>query len=132
MARAPWLIDHGGTLYAHHDWASVDETRTRTPFPLVKDHVLLDRAGDVAAADAGLAEALDDAAIARALDLVPDELLTDPVGCREFSTAAAARARYRRLPRRPACAPRASSRRRPIAPRDRLRREPARRLSARR
>src|SRR5262245_5532268 len=22
-----WLIDHGGTLYAHHDWTSVDEAR---------------------------------------------------------------------------------------------------------
>src|SRR5262245_42677121 len=22
--RSPWLIDHGGALYAHHDWPSVD------------------------------------------------------------------------------------------------------------
>src|SRR5690606_26560695 len=34
--REPWLIDHGTALYAHHDWASTDETRARTPFPLTK------------------------------------------------------------------------------------------------
>ena len=29
----PWLIDHGAALYAHHDWASVDEARTRHELP---------------------------------------------------------------------------------------------------
>ncbi|HEX7786804.1 MAG TPA: HipA family kinase [Methylomirabilota bacterium] len=94
--RRPWLIDHGGALYAHHDWPAVDEARTRTPFPRIRDHVLLDRAGDLAAADAALASRLDADLIDSVLAEVPDELLTDPVGGREFSTAAAARARYRR------------------------------------
>jgi HipA-like protein len=92
--RAPWLIDHGGTLYAHHDWATVDEARTRTPFPRIRDHVLLDRAGDLGAVDAALAGALSPEALAGILARVPDELLTDPVGGREFPSAAAARARY--------------------------------------
>jgi hypothetical protein len=48
--RRPWLIDHGAALYAHHDWASVDEARTRTAFPLVREHVLLRHAGDLHAA----------------------------------------------------------------------------------
>ena len=26
--REPWLIDHGGALYAHHDWSNVT-TRAR-------------------------------------------------------------------------------------------------------
>jgi hypothetical protein len=33
--RRPWLIDHGGALYAHHHWAAVDEARTRTAFPRI-------------------------------------------------------------------------------------------------
>ena len=44
--RRPWLIDHGAALYAQHDWAAVDEARTRTPFPLIERHVLLDRAAE--------------------------------------------------------------------------------------
>ncbi|HYB41675.1 MAG TPA: HipA family kinase [Candidatus Methylomirabilis sp.] len=93
--RTPWLIDHGGALYAHHDWAAVDEARARTAFPLIRDHVLLDRAGDVLGIDAAMAAALDGDTVARVLAEVPDELLTDPVGCREFGSAEAARARYR-------------------------------------
>ena len=45
--------------------------------------------------DAGLAAALGPDVIEHVLAQVPDALLTDPVSCREFSSAAAARARYR-------------------------------------
>jgi hypothetical protein len=97
--RSPWLIDHGGALYAQHDWATVDEARTRTAFARIREHVLLDRAGDLGAIDAALAAALSPDVIARVLDQVPDELFVDPmggpVGGREFASAAAARARYR-------------------------------------
>ncbi|HEY7206564.1 MAG TPA: HipA family kinase [Methylomirabilota bacterium] len=93
--RRPWLIDHGGALYAHHDWATVDETRARTPFARIHEHVLLDRAGDLAGADAALAARLDRDLIDAVLAEVPDALLTDPVSCREFTDAATARARYR-------------------------------------
>ena len=92
--RGPWLIDHGGALYAHHDWPTVDEARTRTPFPRIRDHVLLDRAGDLGAVDAALAGALSPDVVAGVLARVPDALLTDPLGGREFASAAAARARY--------------------------------------
>src|SRR5215212_154607 len=33
--RRPWLIDHGAALYAHHDWASVDDARTRSSFAMI-------------------------------------------------------------------------------------------------
>ncbi|HEX8832056.1 MAG TPA: HipA family kinase, partial [Longimicrobium sp.] len=49
--RRPWLIDHGAALYAHYDWKTVDEARTKTPFPLTKQHVLLRRATELEAAD---------------------------------------------------------------------------------
>lgn len=93
--RSPWLIDHGAALYAHHDWASVDEARARTPFPMIQQHVLLLRAGDLEVADREMIAALDEATVARVLALVPDELLTDAVGGQEFATADEARARYR-------------------------------------
>jgi hypothetical protein len=93
--RGPWLIDHGAALYAHHDWSAVDEARTRTPFPLIRSHVLLPVAGDLAAADAHGAERLTRDAIAEVVATVPDDLLMDPVaGGGEFSSAAEARSRY--------------------------------------
>lgn len=95
--RTPWLIDHGAALYAHHDWLSVDEERTRTPFMLIRSHVLLGAAGDLAAADAECSARLTPDAIADVVATVPDELLMDPVAQPgEFETAGAARARYAR------------------------------------
>jgi hypothetical protein len=93
--RRLWLIDHGAALYAHHDWAAVDAARTRTPFPLVRDHVLLTLAAELAEADAELAARLTNDVLAAVLARVPDELLVDPVRGREFDDAASARERYR-------------------------------------
>lgn len=38
-----WLIDHGASLYFHHNWRNWETHIART-FPSVKDHVLLERA----------------------------------------------------------------------------------------
>jgi len=92
--RQPWLIDHGAALYAHHDWASVDEARTRTPFPLIKSHVLLAESGDISRADEEMAATITDDTIERVVGNVPDELLSDSVATGEFSSAALARTRY--------------------------------------
>jgi hypothetical protein len=93
--RRPWLIDHGAALYAHHDWASVDEERTRSPFPLIRSHVLLPVAGDLAAADDASAGRLSPDLIAEVVATVPDDLLMDPdAGSGDFPSADAARARY--------------------------------------
>lgn len=92
--RRPWLIDHGAALYAQHDWPAVDEARARTPFPLIRDHVLLAAAGDLEAADADLAARFTDEALAGVLDMVPDALLEDPALAADFPSAGAARERY--------------------------------------
>ncbi|MET0398208.1 MAG: HipA family kinase [Longimicrobiaceae bacterium] len=92
--RRPWLIDHGAALYAQHNWPSVDETRARTAFPLVRDHVLLAAAGDLEAADAELAARFTDAALAGVLARVPDALLEDPAVAADFPSPEAARERY--------------------------------------
>lgn len=95
--RRPWLIDHGAALYAHHDWRGVDAARARAVFPLVRQHVLLARSGDLRAADARLAPLATDTLLTALLDAVPDALFDDPsgpVGAGELPNAAAARARY--------------------------------------
>ncbi len=95
--REPWLIDHGAALYAHHDWASVGDVRTRTPFQLIRAHVLLAGAGSLAEADAVSAPLLPDDVIIDVVAAVPDDLLMDPVNAAgDFSSADEARARYAR------------------------------------
>jgi hypothetical protein len=74
--RRPWLIDHGATLYFHHTpgWESgVD--RSRDPFPLVKNHVLLGAADALEEADAALSRVLTADVIGRILAAVPDAWL---------------------------------------------------------
>lgn len=95
--RQPWLIDHGAALYAQYDWSSVDDARTRTPFPLIERHVLLRGASSIQEADAALASRLDEPTVLALVGDVPDELLeseTGPVGLGDFPDAAAARERY--------------------------------------
>jgi hypothetical protein len=92
--RRPWLIDHGASLYAHHDWGSVDEARVHTPFPRIREHVLLERSANLEAVDAELAAALSDECITDVLAKVPDALLLDRTRGEEFPTADDARARY--------------------------------------
>jgi hypothetical protein len=90
-----WLIDHGAALFDHHNWGRVDETRTRRAFTQIADHVLLPWAGDVAAADAGLAASLTDEVVRGVVADVPDELLVDPARPDpNVPDAGAARTRY--------------------------------------
>ena len=92
--REPWLIDHGAALYAHHNWSAVDEARTRTPFAMIRDHVLLTRSGDLVAADDELAPRLSPERLRDLLARLPEELLLDPVAERDTSSADEVRQRY--------------------------------------
>jgi len=94
--RRPWLIDHGSALYAQHDWKTVDDARTRTPFPLIARHVLLREADGIQEADERLAARLEGGVLAELLRQVPDALLLDEVAGREFDTGDEARERYHR------------------------------------
>jgi hypothetical protein len=105
--RRPWLIDHGAALYAQHNWPSVDEARTRTPFPLIKDHVLLRTGGDLRAADEASAAVLTDSVLEEIVRHLPDALLADPAVAADFPAPADARERYLRYLRTRIQAPRA-------------------------
>ncbi len=129
--RTPWLIDHGAALYAHHDWSRVDEARTLTPFPLIKQHVLLRRAQGLEEADGRLAALLTEEVVADVLARVPDALLLDPAGPAEFASAGEARERYRTYLTARLAGPRAFAAE-AVRQREAVLREPPRALSARR
>jgi hypothetical protein len=90
--RKLWLIDHGAALYFHHAWDRARDPE-RSPFPAVKDHVLLPWAAAIPAAGGRLAPRLGEPVIARAVDDVPDAWLD---GEPPFRTAAEHRAAYLR------------------------------------
>jgi hypothetical protein len=68
-----WLIDHGAAVYRQHATADL-AAEARRPFPAIRDHVLLPRAGSVAAAHARLARRVDPGVV----DAVPGEWLVGP------------------------------------------------------
>ena len=77
--RQLYLIDHGAALFFHHTWTDY-LARSRSPFPQIRDHVLLPLAGDLLVADATLAPQLVPEVIGRIVQLVPDLWLEDRTG----------------------------------------------------
>ena len=70
-----WLIDHGASLYFHHNWDNWEE-QSKRPFSLIKDHVLLPWASELEKVDEEFRAILLPDKIDRVLDLIPDEWLT--------------------------------------------------------
>jgi len=71
-----WLIDHGASLYFHHNWKNWEAHLERT-FPLIKDHVLLDRAKNLDEAAATIKSYLTKDKIAEITALIPEEWLEE-------------------------------------------------------
>jgi hypothetical protein len=71
-----WLIDHGAAIYPHHRWSD-PAAQARRPFPAVKDHVLLPKAGSIVEADRRLADRLGEADLWAAISSIPDGWLAD-------------------------------------------------------
>ena len=72
--RRLWLIDHGAALYFHHTWHRYME-RSREPFSLIKDHVLLPFATALEEADSQMTERLTPGSIRNIVNLIPDAWL---------------------------------------------------------
>lgn len=85
-----YLIDHGAALYFHYNWDNFLE-RSRTPFPPIKDHVLLPFADALDEADAALAPQLTRALLKEIVGLVPESWLLEDA---PFNTAREHRAAY--------------------------------------
>jgi hypothetical protein len=92
--REVWLIDHGASLYMHHDWQRADSAQARAPFGMIRDHVLLGHATELERADADLSARFGEPVIRDVLAEVPDSLLLDGSGAREHASANGARERY--------------------------------------
>lgn len=69
-----WLIDHGASLYFHHDYSTMHE-KVRSPFAPIRDHILLRWVEDVAAASRHAHEPLTEERFRSIVRLVPNELL---------------------------------------------------------
>ena len=72
--RRLWLIDHGASLYFHHTWENYLE-KSREPFKLIKDLVLLKSAKDLKKADEELSSKLNGEVIKNIIDTIPDDWL---------------------------------------------------------
>ena len=88
-----WLIDHGASLYFHHDWFGRGRDPKR-PYVAVRDHVLLPFASKLAEADMEMAPRLSPEVLRGVLDLVPDEWLQDESGFEGAEEVRAAYAEY--------------------------------------
>jgi hypothetical protein len=72
--RRLWLIDHGAALYFHHAWNNYLQ-RSRDPFPMIKDHVLLRFASALQAIDSKMTGLVTPEMIDRIVKLIPDSWL---------------------------------------------------------
>jgi len=77
--RRLWLIDHGASLYFQHAWSSGDQY-AMNPFALIKDHVLLKLASELADVDARMTSRLTDEDFADIVRLIPDSWIPDDPG----------------------------------------------------
>ena len=72
--RRLWLIDHGAALYFHHTWENYLE-HSHDPFPLIKDHVLLQFASSLQEVDAKMTGRLTPTILDSIVRLIPDAWL---------------------------------------------------------
>ena len=88
--RKLWLIDHGAALYFHHAWTDMDQ-RSKDPFRLIKEHILLRFASALEAADKAMTEAITEEVIKGIVELVPEDWMSENS---PFSTIAENRQAY--------------------------------------
>ncbi|MFL5759855.1 MAG: HipA family kinase [Thermomicrobiales bacterium] len=85
-----WLIDHGASLYFHHAWENPAQ-QSRSAFPMIRNHVLLPFATEIAAVDAHMRAKLIPELLAAIVETIPDDWLGDHL---EFLTLDEHRAAY--------------------------------------
>ncbi|MGY6741166.1 MAG: HipA family kinase [Cecembia sp.] len=88
--RELWLIDHGASFLFHHGWENW-EKQALSPFPLIKDHVLLPLALHLKEADRELKAMFTENEIDALVWLIPDEWI---LASRDVETAEEGRSIY--------------------------------------
>jgi len=74
--RELWLIDHGASLYFHHNWDNWKE-QSEKPFVQVKDHVLLPQATDLSSADQRFRTILTKDRVRDIVSIIPNTWLVE-------------------------------------------------------
>jgi len=74
--RRLYCIDHGASLYVHHDWAGAP-ARAASTFPQIRDHVLLPVAGEIRAAGERLRPKLSASLFRKLADALPEVWLPE-------------------------------------------------------
>lgn len=69
-----WLIDHGASLLFHHTWNDWKE-KALSPFPYIKNHVLLPYASELDSVDREFKKILTPEKIDEIVTLIPDDWL---------------------------------------------------------
>lgn len=69
-----WFIDHGASLYFHHDWQDLEQ-KAASPFRQIRDHVLLPWASRIAEVDGPMRGRLSKRVLTEILSQVPDSWL---------------------------------------------------------
>lgn len=69
-----WLIDHGACLYFHHSWNNWEQ-HAKSPFALIKDHVLLPQASLLKEVDAEFKALLTPQIVEEIVNTIPLEWL---------------------------------------------------------
>ncbi len=69
-----WLIDHGASLFFHHNWKGYEE-RITSPFQQIKDHVLLPIASKLREADEELRPMLSKDLLSDIVAMIPEDWL---------------------------------------------------------
>ena len=63
-------------LYFHHSWTDMDR-RTKDPFALIKEHILLPFANRLERADEAMTASISETVITQIVDLVPDDWMEE-------------------------------------------------------
>lgn len=71
-----WLIDHGASLYFHHNWKNWESHLSRN-FSQVKEHVLLERADQLNEAAEAIKASISESDIHHIVSLIPEDWLLE-------------------------------------------------------
>jgi hypothetical protein len=80
-----WLIDHGASLYFHHNWSNWEEQAVK-PFVQIKDHVLLAQATKLEEADTEMRKAITPLLIETIVNSIPHDWIKPETAAEDMAS----------------------------------------------